>query len=166
MSVYTARGDKGVTDLYTGQRIAKNSWRVKVYGALDEFGSTLGLARAFCTKEEVKGLCLQLQKLNGLLMTDFASVGEYHTLITHEHVVFLEKTMDKLEKRLPPLDGFLIPGETKGGAFLDLARTVARRAERVMWDFAKNEVLPDEDRIYVNRLSDFCFMLMRLEEER
>ena len=74
--------------------------------------------------------------------------------------------IDKIEDQLHPTHEFLIPGETKGGACLDLARTVARRAERVMWDLAKNEVVPDEDRIFLNRLSDFCFMLMRLEENR
>ena len=63
MSLYTARGDSGMTDLSTGQRIAKNSWRVKAYGALDEFGSALGMARAFCENEKVKDLCLRLQKL-------------------------------------------------------------------------------------------------------
>lgn len=166
MSVYTTRGDKGMTDLFTGQRIAKNSWRVKAYGALDEFGSTLGLARAFCTNEEVKNSIYKIQKLNGLLMADFASINNYEPQITHEHVIYLEKMMDKIEAKLHPLTGFLIPGETQGGAFLDQARTVARRAERVMWDLAKNEVVPDEDRIFLNRLSDFCFMLMRLEENR
>ena len=166
MSVYTARGDKGMTDLYTGQRIAKNSWRVKAYGALDEFGSVLGLARSFCKNDEVKDCIYELQKLNGLLMSDFASVDNYEPQITHDHVVYLEKTIDKIETKLQPLNHFLIPGETQGGAFLDLARTVARRAERVMWDLAKNEVVPDEDRIFLNRLSDFCFMLMRLEENR
>lgn len=166
MSLYTARGDKGMTDLYTGQRIAKNSWRVKAYGALDEFGSTLGMARAFCKNEEVKECILKVQKLNGLLMTDFASINNYEPQITHDHVVYLEKMIDKIEDKLHPTHEFLIPGETKGGACLDLARTVARRAERVMWDLAKNEVVPDEDRIFLNRLSDFCFMLMRLEENR
>ena len=166
MSLYTARGDSGMTDLSTGQRIAKNSWRVKAYGALDEFGSALGMARAFCENEKVKDLCLRLQKLNGLLMTDLASLNDYEPLITHEHVVYLEDMMDKMEEQMEPLHGFLIPGETKGGACLDLARTVARRAERVMWDLAKNEIVPDQDRILLNRISDFCFMLMRLEEDR
>ncbi len=155
-----------MTDLCTGQRIAKNSWRVKAYGALDEFGSTLGMARAFCKNEEVREFLYRLQKLNGLLMTDFSSINNYEPKITHEHVLYLEKMMDKMEEKLAPIEGFLIPGETQGGACLDLARTVARRAERVMWDLAKNEVVPDEDRIFLNRLSDFCFMLMRLEENR
>lgn len=166
MSVYTARGDKGMTDLNTGERIAKNSWRVKAYGALDEFGSALGLSRAFCENDEVRDLILRLQKLNGLLMTDLASVNDYEPLVTHEHVVYLEKMIDKMEAQLEPLHGFLIPGDTKGGACLDLARTIARRAERVMLDLAKTEIVPDEDRILLNRISDFCFMLMRLEENR
>ena len=166
MSVYTARGDKGMTDLFTGQRIAKNSWRVKAYGALDEFGSALGMARAFCENEEVRQYCLELQKLNGLLMTDFASANNYEPNITHEHVVYLENAIDKIEEKLSPLKGFLIPGESKGGACLDLARTISRRAERVMWDLTKNEVVPEEDSIFLNRISDFCFMLMRLEENR
>ena len=116
MSLYTARGDSGMTDLSTGQRIAKNSWRVKAYGALDEFGSALGMARAFCENEKVKDLCLRLQKLNGLLMTDLASLNDYEPLITHDHVVYLEDMMDKMEEQMEPLHGFLIPGEAKGEA--------------------------------------------------
>ena len=166
MSVYTARGDKGMTDLFTGQRIAKNSWRVKASGALDEFGSALGMARAFCQNEEVKACILELQKLNGLLMADFASLDNYEPRITHEHVVYLENMIDKIEDKLQPTHEFLIPGESQGGACLDLARTISRRAERVMWDLNKNEVVPEEDRIFLNRISDFCFMLMRLEENR
>ena len=73
--------------------------------------------------------------------------------------------MDRIENEVGALGCFLIPGNTKGGAMLDLARTIARRAERQMLRLAKEEEVAEVDRLYINRLSDYCFMLMRLEEK-
>ena len=69
-----------------------------------------------------------------------------------------------MDKNLPPLKSFVIPGDTKAGAFLDLARTVTRRAERRLQSLSRLEAVYDADRIFLNRLSDFCFMLMRMED--
>ncbi len=165
MSVYTKTGDKGTTGLYTGQRIAKNSLRVKAYGTIDEVSSALGMARAFCKNDEVKEIILKLQKNNGLLMADLASLDQ-EPLITNEHVNELESIIDGIEAKLPPLHQFLIAGESQGGSCLDLARTFIRRAERAILDLAEQEIVHDSDRFYVNRVSDLCFVLMRLEENR
>ena len=73
--------------------------------------------------------------------------------------------MDRSENEVGALGCFLIPGSTKGGAMLDLARTIARRAERQMLRLAKEEEVAEVDRLFINRLSDYCFMLMRLEEK-
>lgn len=163
MSVYTKTGDKGTTGLYTGQRIPKNSLRVAAYGTVDEISSALGLARAFCTNEQVRAIVLELQKNNGLLMADLASIDK-PPMISDESVVHIEKIIDEVEDKLPPLKCFIIPGDSQGGAFLDLARTVTRRAERAILDLADMEPVHESDRLYVNRLSDLCFVLMRLEE--
>ena len=73
--------------------------------------------------------------------------------------------MDKMEAALPPLRSFIIPGDSQSSAFLDLARTISRRAEREFLTLSENEATHEVDRLFLNRLSDYCFMLMRLEEE-
>lgn len=165
MSVYTKTGDKGTTGLYTGQRVPKNSLRVKAYGTVDELSSALGMARAFCQKEEVKTIVLELQKNNSLLMADLASLYK-EPMIGAEQVTRLEEIIDGVEAKLPALKCFIISGESQGGSCLDLARTITRRAERCVLDLAEKEPVHDSDRLYLNRLSDLCFVLMRLEEDR
>ena len=151
MKIYTKTGDAGLTSLYTGERVEKNSLRVQVYGTIDEADSALGLAR--------------VQKLLPRLMADFASLNREPT-ITAGDVAKLESEMDALEELLPPLREFLIPGASKGGAFLDLARTITRRAERLACELSKLEPVHEVDKIFLNRLSDYCFLLMRREDLR
>lgn len=165
MSVYTKTGDAGMTSLYTGERVPKNSLRVKTYGTVDEVNSVLGLARFFCTNQEVKDIIFKLQKGNSMLMADLASLDAIPA-VGHEQVTELEKIIDSIEAKLPPLRAFLISGESQGGSFLDLARTVTRRAERLLLDLAQIELVNESTRLYLNRLSDLCFVLMRLEENR
>lgn len=164
MSIYTKTGDAGETGLYTGERVKKSSLRVAVYGTVDEIDSVLGLARALAAKEETKQRVLALQEKLPALMADLASFGA-EARIREEDVQALEQAMDGLEQRLPPLTAFLIPGATPGGAALDHARTVTRRAERLFCRLAEEAPVHDTDRRYLNRLSDYCFLLMRLEEQ-
>lgn len=163
MKIYTKTGDAGTTGLYTGERVEKNSLRVQVYGAIDEADSAFGLARAFATVDDVREKIFSVQKKLPRLMADFASLNREPT-ITAEDVSQLESDMDALEGALPPLKEFLIPGASKGGAFLDLARTVTRRAERLACELAKVEPVHESDKIFLNRLSDYCFLLMRRED--
>lgn len=163
MKIYTKTGDAGMTSLYTGERVDKNSLRVQVYGAIDEADSALGLARAFVTVDDVREKIFTVQKILPRLMADFASLNR-EPLVTAKDVSHLETEMDALESSLPPLKEFLIPGATKGGAFLDLARTITRRAERLACELAKSEPVHESDKIFLNRLSDYCFMLMRRED--
>lgn len=167
MSVYTKTGDKGLTSLYTGQRVPKNSLRVKAYGTIDEFNSALAMVRASCQNDRVKEIVLQLQKNNGLLMADLASLGQ-DAYITSDSVSAIEAIIDEVEAKVPPFTGFLIPGESLAGAYLDLARTVARRAERLLLDLTAEEpdAVHESNRLYINRISDLCFVLMRMEENR
>lgn len=164
MSIYTKTGDAGETGLYTGERVKKSSLRVAVYGTVDELDSVLGLARAFAAKAEVRERVLALQKKLPALMADLASRAQ-EAMIAEADVAALEQAMDELEGRLPPLTSFLVPGDTQGGAALDHARTVTRRAERLFCRLAEEEEVHDTDRRYLNRLSDYCFLLMRLEEQ-
>lgn len=163
MSVYTKTGDHGTTGLLTGERVAKNSCRVEAYGSVDEINSALGLARSLCSKISVKEKIKELQKLNMLLMADLASISET-VYITEEHVHELEKSIDALEAKLPPITAFIIAGDSAGGAALDFARTVTRRAERRTLELAADEQINKNVLLVLNRLSDLCFVLMRSEE--
>lgn len=164
MSIYTKTGDVGETGLYTGERVRKSSLRVAVYGTVDELDSVLGLARASVAKAEVRERVLALQKKLPALMADLASRAQ-EAMIAEADVAAIEQAMDELEGRLPPLTSFLVPGDTQGGAALDHARTVTRRAERLFCRLSEEEEVHDTDRRYLNRLSDYCFLLMRLEEQ-
>ena len=164
MSICTKTGDKGMTSLYTGQRVAKNSLRVKAYGTVDEVTSALGLARAFSEKEEIKTLLLQLEQTNLKLMADLANITDKY-YITQDVIDDIETKITEFEGKLPPIKAFIMPGNTKAGAFLDLVRTTVRRAEREILSLAAEEEINSNVKIYLNRLSDLAFLLMRTEEE-
>ncbi len=163
MKIYTKTGDDGKTSLFTGERLGKDDPRVKTYGTVDEINSVLGMARAFSEVAEVREKIFQLQKVLPRLMADLASMNR-PALITENDVTTLEREMDEMDKLLPPLKNFLIPGSTKSGAILDLARTVTRRAEREFCKLGRFEAVHELDGLFLNRLSDYCFMLMRVEE--
>lgn len=163
MKIYTKTGDGGDTSLFTGERIAKESPRVGTYGTLDEANSALALARAFSKVPEIRAKILELQKLMPKLMADLASL-EKPALITAADVAQLEADMDALDSNLPPLKSFVIPGDTQAGAFLDLARTTVRRAEREFYKLSRFEAVHEIDGVFLNRLSDLCFLLMRTED--
>ncbi|MBU2701083.1 cob(I)alamin adenosyltransferase [Sporomusaceae bacterium BoRhaA] len=162
MKVYTKTGDKGTTGLYTGERIAKDSLRVEAYGTVDEITSVLGLARSQCQNSSVVSTIYDVQKLLMSVMAQLASLGECH-YITNEHIKLLEKTIDDIDAKLPPLTAFLIPGDSIGSACLDQARTVTRRAERQVLRLSHEEVVDESLLVFLNRLSDLCFVLSRME---
>ena len=163
MKIYTKTGDEGLTSLFTGERIEKDSPRVAAYGEIDEINSVLAIARNFSEVPEIRQKIFEVQKILPRLMADLASLNR-PARITDEDIKNLEESIDILDKNLPPLKSFVIPGDTKAGAFLDLARTVTRRAERRLQSLSRLEAVYDADRIFLNRLSDFCFMLMRMED--
>ncbi|QDR80715.1 cob(I)yrinic acid a,c-diamide adenosyltransferase [Sporomusa termitida] len=166
--VYTKTGDKGTTGLLTGERVKKTSARVEAYGSIDEINSALGLARASCTSLKAREAIFKLQKLLMLFMADLASNGIKQYYVTADHVADLEQMIDEFDASLPPLTGFIVPGETPGAAALDLARTVTRRAERQTLRFKEQEAetpVNEQLLICINRLSDLCFVLARFETE-
>ena len=164
MSVTTKTGDGGQTSLYTGERVNKDSQRVETYGTIDELGSALAMARAFAGQDEVRDRIFRLQQQLSLLMADFASCDQ-EPRITADSVRDIEAEIAAVEGRLPALTRFLIAGDTKSGAMLDMARSTARRAERRAGRLTKEEPVADSDRVFLNRLSDYIFLLMRLEEQ-
>ncbi len=164
-AVYTRTGDKGSTSLYTGERVSKCSLRVEAYGSIDEINSALGLARATATREDVRETIFSVQKLLSLLMADVASLNLPEPYIKEEHVKLFEDTIDRFDSMLQPLSHFLTPGDSLSNAALDVARTTARRAERNLLRLNEQEPLNPLLLQCVNRLSDLCFIMGRVETE-
>ena len=155
-SVYTKTGDQGTTGLYTGERVKKSSLRVEAYGTIDELQAFLGLARAEL---------LDIERSLWTLMADIASLNQAPQ-ITDQQVKHLEKVIDRFDAKLEPLAEFILPGENKSSAYLHVSRTVARRAERDLWRVLDDgESVHESNLRYLNRLSDLCFILSRVEEE-
>ncbi len=167
--VTTRTGDDGYTGLLGKQRVPKWHLRPDTFGTLDEATSALGLARALTPHEEIRGVLLEMQRELYLLMAELATgPDEYERSpfrITAEHVVALEARTAAIQAKVEIGQRFIIPGETAGGAAIDLARTIVRRGERLAarllhdGEIANREVLR-----YLNRLSDVLFVLARYEE--
>lgn len=164
MKIYTKTGDKGTTGLFTGERVPKDSLRVEVYGIIDEADAALGLARATCVKQDVIEKIHSAQKLLWALMADFASIGG-NARITSAQIDSVEAMIDETDQMLPPLKAFVIPGESAGSAALHMARTIIRRAERSAWTLSRSEQINEQALVALNRLSDLCFVLARLETQ-
>ena len=165
-AVYTRTGDKGTTGLYTGERVSKHSLRVEAYGTVDEITSALGLARATVTRQDVKDTKGHVSMSDFMINNfDIASINLPEPYIKEEHVKMLESTIDKYDAMLEPLGHFIIPGDTLGAAALDIARTTTRRAERCALRLAEEEPVNQQALIALNRLSDLCFILARVEAE-
>ncbi|MBP2640167.1 MAG: yvqK 2 [Firmicutes bacterium] len=166
MKIYTKTGDNGTTGLLSGERILKDSLRVEAYGCVDEMNSALGVARSLNNDPILNETILELQKLLMLVMAELAqSEGSSEAYIKKEQIAKLEKSMDEMDAKLPPLQVFVIPGKSPCSAALDLARTICRRAERQIWRLARKENVGDSLLVLMNRLSDYCFLLSRYVDE-
>lgn len=164
-SVYTKTGDAGTTGLYTGERVPKSSLRVEAYGTIDELQAFLGLARSYAENKRVQTELYDIERSLWTLMADIASLNA-KPAITDQQVRHLERVIDKLDEKLEPLSNFVIPGEKQSSSYLHVARTVARRAERALWRVLDaGESVHESNLRYLNRLSDLCFILCRVEEE-
>ncbi|HEY7790118.1 MAG TPA: cob(I)yrinic acid a,c-diamide adenosyltransferase [Vicinamibacterales bacterium] len=171
MKIYTRTGDAGETSLFDGTRVSKADPRVATYGDIDELNAILGLARASEGIEVVDGdRLLQVQRdlfALGAQLADPAHkisgrVSKIHLGSTETER--LEQLIDELEAGMPPLRHFILAGGCPAGAALHLARTVCRRAERKMVEL---DPPPDPELLkYVNRLSDFLFVLARAVNHR
>lgn len=164
-SVYTKTGDAGTTGLYTGERVPKSSLRVEAYGTIDELQAFLGLARSYAENPRVATELYDIERNLWTLMADIASLNAA-PVITEKHVKHLEKVIDRFDEKLEPLSNFVIPGEKQSSAYLHVARTITRRAERDLWRVLDaGESVHESNLKYLNRLSDLCFIMCRVEEE-
>lgn len=174
--VYTRKGDDGTTQLlFAGKgRVEKSSLRVCAYGEADEAVAALGVARFEATadgQDDIAEIVLQLQRelfvLNAELATDPKDVARLQagrTLVTDEMVARLEVLIDELNAQFEQPKDFIVPGNTRLGAALDLAARVVRRAERALDALSRAEAVRKQARAYVNRLADLVWVLARYAE--
>ena len=163
--IYTRGGDKGQTSLGDGRRVAKDDLRVEAYGTVDETNAVIGLARLH-TDGESDAMLARIQNdlfdLGADLCTpEDGRKSEGALRIVDAQVERLEQEIDSVNAALQPLSSFILPGGKPAAAYLHLARTVARRAERLMVGLAQSEAVNDAAVRYVNRLSDHLFVLAR-----
>ena len=167
--IYTRTGDDGTTGLSTGERCAKNDLRVEAFGTVDEANACIGMARLHT------GALPALDDMLARLQNDFFDLGadlatpdsgrkpDYEPLrVTAEQVVRVETEIDRLNADLDPLTSFVLPGGSPAAAALHLARTVARRAERIMVELAGTGAHVNAEGLrYINRVSDLLFVAAR-----
>lgn len=169
MKVYTRSGDKGETFLWGGQKVSKADPQVDCYGTLDEASSCLGLARGLIQSERLKGIIVSLQQDLQVISSEVASTPKgllkLPKKVGEADVRRLENLIDELSAGLPKLTGMVLPGGTAGSGSLDLARTIVRRAERLVIDLRQTQEIRPEILQYLNRLSDLLFVMARVEGE-
>jgi cob(I)alamin adenosyltransferase len=171
--IYTRTGDDGTTGLVGGQRVHKSSGRIECFGAVDECSTIIGLARRALKDEparveRVRVLDAWLAWVQDLLFnlgSDLATLpGDRRAdapTVSAADVAALERAIDGAQNELEPLTNFIHPGGSWPGAFLHQARTVCRRAERLMTGLAQSENVSSDALIFVNRLSDALFVWAR-----
>lgn len=171
MKVYTRTGDRGETGLLYGGRVPKDHPRTDAYGTVDEAVSVLGLARADLDgglHDAVLEVQRELFAVGAQLATDPDRWDKLEigvSRVDDDMVEALEGRIDALVDRYPLPAGFVVPGQNRAAASLDLARTVVRRAERAIVTMVRDDLLPDETVLrYVNRLSDYLYVLARAAE--
>lgn len=163
--IYTRGGDKGETSLGSGRRVAKHDLRVQAYGTVDEANAAIGLARLHAHGAFDRMLARIQNDLfdlgADLCMPEREHESDGALRVTSAQVKRLEDEIDAMNADLAPLESFVLPGGTPASAFLHLARTVVRRAERLMVELAEREPVGEAALAYVNRLSDHLFQLAR-----
>ncbi|MBN7815943.1 cob(I)yrinic acid a,c-diamide adenosyltransferase [Algoriphagus pacificus] len=165
MKIYTKTGDQGTTSLLGGKRIPKSDLRIDAYGTIDELNSFVGLVRDQEVNSKRSEVLKEIQDRLFTIGADLATVPGKDKVkkpdLHEEDVELLENEMDKMEALLPPLTAFILPGGNQSVSFCHVARTVCRRAERIVVELASYEPVSDLVIQYLNRLSDFLFVLGR-----
>ncbi len=166
MRVYTKTGDDGTSGLIGGTRVEKYDLRLETYGTVDELNSWVGLIRSQPVDDETKELLLAVQHIlfviGARLATDLTKTDLSARLpLEVSDITALENAMDRILDKLPPMEHFVLPGGSNTISYCHLARTVCRRAERRVCQLAKEVNIPSGLIRYLNRLSDYLFVLSR-----
>lgn len=164
--IYTKTGDDGTTGLVGGTRVKKFDARLEAYGTIDELNAAVGVIRSCDIPDTISSVLIEIQNrlfnIGSRLASDEKGDKITEKLsITEAHIAFLEKAIDEMDKDLPKLRQFILPGGDLASAYCHVARTVCRRAERRILAFADSGTIQPEIVKYINRLSDFLFVLAR-----
>ena len=168
MKIYTKTGDTGQTSLFAGGRVSKDDARLHAYGTVDELNSILGVVLAMNDDEQIASMLRRVQgecfALGADLATPLDADAKWIKRLHSDPAERLEREIDTMQAELTPLQHFILPGGTPTAAFLHQARTVCRRAER--WMVTIRAELNPQTLVYINRLSDWLFVLARLAISR
>lgn len=166
MKIYTKTGDKGQTSLIGGKRVSKAHERINAYGTVDELNSYIGLLRDQPVNQGRKDLLKEIQDrlftIGSNLATDTADIKKNIPVLIESDIALLEKEMDSMNESLPEMRSFILPGGHQSVSFCHLARCVCRRAERLATGLAEHEYVDELVIKYLNRLSDYLFVLARM----
>lgn len=168
MKLYTKTGDDGTTQLMGGMRVLKNNLRVTAYGEVDELNAAIGVVISGCDDDELVTTLRRIQADLFMLGAKLATPRDKsdEPRIDESHVHRLEQWIDAATDETPSLRNFILPGGTSTAAALHLARTINRRAERVVVDLGEREPVDRCLIVYLNRLSDLLFVLARRANHR
>lgn len=167
MKIYTKTGDKGQTSLYDGTRIDKDNIRVESYGTIDELNSYIGLCMHYINEDEKKVL-FNIQRDLFYIGAELATKNteKLNKVVTDNDIKNLENIIDKYMGEAKGLDSFIIPGTSLASANLHIARTICRRAERIIISLSKIEKVNPMIIKYINRLSDVLYAIARYSEDK
>lgn len=171
MKIYTKTGDSGDTRLYGGTKVRKNDLRVECYGSVDELNATIGVARSMGLTADVDKLCIAIQSTLFVVGGELATLPEHRaklrgSTVDADDIATLERSIDAFSEELPALTQFILPGGVPTAAELHRARTICRRAERLIVGLSAISEVSNTIIVYMNRLGDLLFVLARLENVR
>ena len=165
MKIYTRTGDDGATSLSGGRRVPKFNIRVEAYGSVDELISWIGMLRSCPENEKRSKFLIQIQNnlmiCAAVLSSDKEAREGTKIKPAMEWIPLLENEIDEMEQLLPPLENFILPGGNQIVSYCHIARCVCRRAERAVLKLTESEKTPEIINKYLNRLSDYLFILSR-----
>lgn len=166
MKIYTKTGDQGTTSLFGGKRVSKSDLRIDTYGTVDELNSYIGLLRDQPVNEKRNHVLVEIQDrlftIGSILATEPGNTKVKIPTLSEADVKFLEQQIDEMETHLEPMKSFVLPGGHPSVSFGHVARTVCRRAERLTITLDQLEKTDPLVIQYLNRLSDYLFVLCRL----
>lgn len=166
MKIYTKTGDKGSTALLGGARVSKADVRINAYGTVDELNAYMGLVRDQPVNKKREDLIHQVQNnlfsIGALLAAQPGKKLTYLPELTENDVLELETAIDEMNESLPEMKNFILPGGNQAVSFCHIARCVCRRAERAVVALAIEETIVENVIVYLNRLSDYLFVLSRM----
>ncbi len=163
MPIYTKKGDKGRTSLFTGKKVSKTAIRIETIGTIDELNSVIGvvISQILNPKSQITRELIEIQKDLFEIVASLASPSAKRKFNISDRVRHFEKIIDEMTAKMPKLSNFILPGGSKAASSLFIARTVARRLERLIVKLGGKRKTKPILLIYVNRLSDYLFTLAR-----